>query len=792
MPTQSGHTGAGNKEGGSLIMADACGCVDIVKKADIAIAVIDRTQILFANDRLSELLVFEKPAGQPLTRFIALEDVSRLMDSAQGVAEKHPALTVQIIGDKQVDRWAEASVAPIRWEDRPAYLMQLHETTATQKTADDLRRSEERFRLISETLPVGIFETDEGGVCLYSNTRWQEIFGLNFIESVTTDWRTLIHPDDREQVLSQWREAMERMASFSQECRIVRNDGHSLWVFLRAAPVFSDTGVRYTGTAEDISQRKAWEEELRTAKVAAEQANLAKSEFLANMSHEIRTPMNGVIGMTGLLLDSSLTDQQRDFAEAIRISGQALLAIINDILDFSKIEAGKMELEFIDFDLRLLMDDLTDMLALQAQGKGLIFTCAVDHEVSSLLRGDPGRLRQVLINLATNAIKFTDQGEICMRLNLYSETETGIVLRGTVEDTGIGIPVEKMSRLFHSFSQVDSSMTRKYGGTGLGLAISKELVALMGGQIGVESNPHLGTTFWFTVALGKQDEGRKASGTMNSDLKGKRVLIADGHGPSRESLRQQLNLWGCNVTDAADSATAFDVLAQGCATKSPFDMVLIDKQLIDTDGETLGRRIRATSPYQNVPLVFLTSLGQRGDGARLRDIGFNGYLSKPVKHKALHDCLSTILSLPTSPEKAAGSQFVTRHTLREENKQNFRLLLAEDNSINRKLALHLLNKFGYRVEAVVNGKEAVAALQKQSYDLVLMDVQMPEMDGFEATQIIRRSGTTVNPKVPIIAMTAHAMKGDKEKCLEIGMTDYISKPIQPEELVAVLDRNLGT
>ncbi|MFH0729836.1 MAG: response regulator [Pseudomonadota bacterium] len=765
-------------------MVFPCDYVEIVDKANTAMAVIEGERILFANPCAAAFFAVSDPAGQSLARFLQPDDLSVLLDSVD-------VMTVQILDALQATRWAEARICAIGWEGRPAHLLQLHEITAAKKTEEALRRSEERFRLISETLPIGIFETDEQGVCLYSNTRWQEIFGLSLIEVMTLDWRNLIHPDDRESVLSLWAEAMERMDSFSRECRIIRNDGRMPWVHLRAAPVFSDTGVRYTGTAEDISQRKAAEEELKAAKVAAEQASRAKSEFLANMSHEIRTPMNGVIGMTGLLLDSSLTEQQRDFAETIRISGQALLTIINDILDFSKIEAGKLELETIDFDLRLLMDDLTDMLALPAHGKGLILACAVDHDVTSLLKGDPGRLRQVLINLTNNAIKFTDRGEIFLRLRLESESESHLILHGSVRDTGIGIPADKMSRLFQSFSQVDASMARKYGGTGLGLAISRELVRLMGGHIGVESTPGMGTTFWFTAVLEKQTPGIRPAGMFFPGLKDKKVLIADCHGPSCDGLRQQLSLWGCLAAEAGDSVAVLDLLAQGQASGSPFNVVLIDRRLKDMDGETLGLRIRSTAPFREIPLVMLTSLGQRGDGSRLREIGFKGYLTKPVKHRALHDCLVAVLALSGPGAQPGGSPLVTRHSLREERKKNCRLLLAEDNAINRKLAMHLLSKFGYHTEAITNGKEAVAAMEKQAYDLVLMDVQMPEMDGFEATQIIRASSSVMTPGVPIIAMTAHAMKGDREKCLEMGMTDYVSKPISPAELAAVLERNLG-
>jgi PAS domain S-box-containing protein len=522
---------------------------------------------------------------------------------------------------------------------------------STKAPGPALGEREERFRLISETLPIGVFECDQKGECLYINTGWQEIFGLNLVESLTKDWRQFLYPEEYESVSAEWSEAIARFRAFTKDCRIITARGEVRWVHLRSSPIFSDSGVRYTGTVEDITERKHFEEELRRAKEAAESVNEAKSAFLANMSHEIRTPMNAVIGMCSLLLDTPLNPKQKEYTEIIHESAKALLQVINDILDFSKIEAGKLEIERIEFDLHILLDNIVAMVAPKAHEKGLKINYSFAPNLPFKLKGDPGRLRQILLNLMGNAVKFTEKGGVTVQIDRLLELDQKIILRFSIKDTGIGIPHERKNILFQSFSQVDASSTRKYGGTGLGLAIAKQLVEIMGGQIDVISEPGQGSTFWFAVALEKMYEAEA---------------------PQSDRIEQP---------------------------------------------QKENQNITHKEQDEAVP--------------------------KPVK-----------------------------------------ILLAEDNPINQKVAMLILRKSGYQVEAVKDGAEAIQALVNQSYDLVLMDVQMPNMDGLEATRIIRDSQSKVlNPQIPIIALTAHAMKGDEDKCIAAGMNDYLAKPIDPRGLL---------
>ncbi len=673
--------------------------------------------------------------------------------------------------------------------------------------------SEQRFRLISETLPVGIFETDAGGECLYTNSSWQEIFGVSLLESLTVDWKEFLHPDDKEAVSEQWSQTLTNLTPFSKDCRIINSNGEERWIHLRSSPVFSDTGTRYTGTVMDITDRKRTEVELKRAKDAAEAASIAKSEFLANMSHEIRTPMNGVIGMTNLLLDTNLGKEQREFTETIQKSADSLMTVINDILDFSKIEAGKLELEIMDFDLRVTLEEVGELMGLKAYEKGLEFATIIHHEVPSLLHGDPGRLRQILINLVGNAVKFTDAGEVTLKAVLEEEDKNRAVIRFSVRDTGIGISEEKMDRLFKSFSQIDGSTSRKYGGTGLGLAISKQLTELMGGSIGVDSKRGEGSTFWFTVALTKQSDINHTF-AVPEDIRKKRILIVDDNAVNRQVFKEQLKSLGCRYDEAFTGAQAMDKLRRARDMKDPFEIAIIDMLMPEIDGEQLGRQIKKDPRLESTVLIMVSSMGTRGDAARLKNIGFAAYLTKPIKQSQLYDCLAATVGMFKEKERSRDTAIITRYSLADDKKRRVRILLAEDDLTNQKVALNILKKFGYWADAVSNGQEVLGALEKHPYDIILMDIQMPVMDGYAATARIRRleleslrvksseknSGGAPAPcfpylekskRIPIIAMTAHAMKGDRERCIAAGMDDYTPKPINPQELLEKIEKWTG-
>lgn len=665
-----------------------------------------------------------------------------------------------------------------------------HRTESLRHASDQLRISEDRFRSAFDSASIGMALVAPDGRWLQVNHSLRDLLGYSEKELLATDYQSITHPDDLNEDTSHIQWLLEgKTRSYQLEKRFFHKDGHIVWIQLSVSLVRDENNkpLYFISQLQDISERRLAEERLREAKFAAETANQAKSEFLANMSHEIRTPMNGIIGMTELLMDTELQPEQREYLQMVQSSADSLLTIINDILDFSKIEAGKLALDPINFELRENLGETIKTLAVRAVAKQLELTYAIDPEVPDYVTGDLVRVRQILVNLVSNALKFTERGEVAVHLSVDGPVTDHVVLHFAVRDTGIGIPVSKQQAIFNAFEQVDSTTSRKYGGTGLGLAICSQLVRMMHGRIWVESELGKGSTFHFTAQLGVQKlPSRPTRKMIPLKMHALRVLVVDDNATNRRLLHDLLHHWEMRPTTVDSGPAAFTALDEGIERGDPYYLVLLDAMMPGMDGFAVAEKIRADSRFAKLTVLMLSSADRRQDADRCREMGLAGYLTKPILQKYLWDGIVAALRISWE-----GLLEPPRDVQNGSPGRRLRVLLAEDNEVNQTLAVHMLEKRGHTVVVANNGQEALNAWRQQKFDLILMDVQMPEISGFDATIAIRAKEKETGEHIPIIALTAHAMKGDRERCLQSGMDDHVTKPIQRDELWTAIDRLLG-
>jgi PAS domain S-box-containing protein len=674
------------------------------------------------------------------------------------------------------------SAAPVVGVAGGVSFVMYDDITAMKRAEQAVRRAEEQYRELVESATDLVWQIDTAGNWSFMNAACESIYGVDAAQLVGHPLVSHASDERKSEDIAAFREVLGG-AEITDYETVHRNvNGDLKHLSFSAGPVRDHRGaiVGARGTARDVTVRAAAAEAMGQAREAAEKAAQTKSAFLANMSHEIRTPMNGVLGMTEVLLDTELTAEQRRAAELVHSSAEALLRIIDDTLDFSKIEGGRFELEEIPFDLAGLIDSTVRPLAIRAVEQGVELVYEVKPDVPRVIRGDPGRLRQVLTNLVGNAVKFTHEGEVVVTVSLEGKTDNNADVRFTVRDTGIGIADDQLGHIFTEFSQADASTTRKYGGTGLGLAISRRIVRLMGSEIAVTSEVGVGSEFTF-VARVREDttQGLAAGQAYGAALDGLMALVIADKDTNRRMVKEMLELAGVKVEEADSGRAGLEALRKAADAQSPKRLAVVEAHMRGLDGFEVARLVQDDPQLSQTRLMMLTSAGMRGDARRCRELGISAYLPKPVSR---FDLIEAAALLAESDPKEHPGGLVTRHTI-DETRRRLQILLAEDNPVNQQVAATMLRRRGHHVDIVPNGREAVAALNAGRYDVVLMDVQMPELDGISATKQIRSSGN----KLPIIAMTAHAMSGDRERCLEAGMTGYIAKPFKPHELFAAVE-----
>jgi PAS domain S-box-containing protein len=691
--------------------------------------------------------------------------------------------------------WLQTTKVPLR--DRSGAVVGVvgmgHDITKLKEIEAALAQERNMLRTLIDNVPDLLYVKDVESRFIVANSSVARLMGAQTPDDLIGKSDFDFYPKDLATAFYEDEQNVVRAGQtlLNREETATDPQGNKLWLLTTKVPLADKNGqpAGIVGIGHDITRRKQRDAELCRAKEAAEVASRAKSEFLANMSHEIRTPLNGIVGMTDLTLETELTSEQREYLDTVKLSADALLTVINDVLDFSKIEAGRIDLEVTDFDLRDTLEATLKTLAVRADEKGLELLCEIAPEVPEVIRGDFSRLRQIVVNLVGNAIKFTEVGEVALKVQVEAQDGADRILHFAVSDTGIGIPADKQNLIFDPFAQADASTTRKYGGTGLGLTISTRLVKMMGGKIWVESEPGKGATFHFTARLGASDEAIEVGTVAPPELlRGVKVLVVDDNRTNRRILEGMLKRWEMKVTQAPGGAEALAELSAAWQAGEPYTLILTDMHMPKMDGFELVEHVRQRPELSAATIMMLTSAGHRGDAVRCQELGVSAYLLKPVRQSELREAIARVLD---AREHAGPVPLITRYSLHDEREPTavLRVLLAEDNAVNQRLAVRMLEKRGHRVMVAANGREVLEVLEKESFDLVLMDVQMPEVDGFEATVALREKEREQNrgAHLPVVALTAHAMKGDRERCLAAGMDGYLAKPIRSHELDEILE-----